>query len=294
MNEITKKPHPSEITWNNSSDPIRKICHLINLNGYIENEKQRKMFISNLVSSCGKDSFPAKQGCQPYGIVLAALKASEYNVNIDGVESCIVPYNGKPALVIMPTGMLKIIHSNPDVLHFSTHLVYKDEHFVYRPRDIENPIEHTQDHTQTKLPKDLIGAYCYYITKRGSHLIHGAYFMNESEINQHKACSKNHKMWNERKEDMWIKTVIKKTMKFAQLGIQLQINEGFEDDQGEYESTPTSSYTPSAPAPQTPPPAQKTQPVTPAASESVTINQEPAQQQDVEQTNVFDSFGDEV
>ena len=57
----------------------------------------------------------------------------------------------------------------------------------------------------------------------------------------------------------------------TQLGIQLQINEGFEDDQGEYESTPTSSYTPSAPAPQTPPPAQKTQPVTPAASESVTI-----------------------
>ena len=293
MNDITKKTHPSLITWG-SSDPIRQVFQSFNMNDYFETTKQQKIFINNVALNCGKNSFAAKQGCKPYDIALASLKAAEHNINIDGVESAVVPYNSKAALVIMPTGLLKIIHSNPDVLHFSTHLVYKDEHFVYRPRDIENPIEHTQDHTQIKLPKDLVGAYCYYITKRGSHLIHGAYFMNESEINQHKACSKNHKMWNDRKEDMWIKTVIKKTMKFAQLGIQLQINEGFEDDQGEYESTPTSSYTPSTPAQQTPPPAQKTQPVTPAASDSVTINQEPAQQQNTEQTNMFDAFGDEV
>lgn len=296
----------SDVSYKNTSYPMKTILNSNQMKTLVDNfsltPAQLKVLSFNLSKNCCKGSYLASQGVKPLDVAMIALEAAQYDINIDNVEAAIVPYNKKPTLQIMPLGILKLIGQNPNILKFEPFLVYGDEYFAYNPFSIEQPIEHEINFLDERNPQNITHAYVYYVINKGGHIVHGAYVMSKQEIEKHRNCSANYNksdnsssLWVTRREDMFKKTVLKKAAKFAPINLKSNIlHQDFNEDNQNNEPTPTSSYTPSAPAPQTPPPAQKTQPVTPAASESVTINQEPSQQQDVEQTNVFDSFGDEV
>ena len=305
MNEITKNTK----TVASGNNPIKQVLQQIDLSSFGLTKPQQQVLAINLTRNCGPGSYVYKEGCKAQDIVMIGLQASQLNINIDGVEGCIIPFANKkggtkkPALVIMTTGMLKIIHSNPDVLHFSTHMVYQDEYFKHNPFSIENPIEHDADTLNKKNPKDLIYAYCYYVVNRGGHKVHGAYVMNKHQIAEHKKCSKNETMWNDRTVDMWTKTVIRKTMKFAPLGIQNAIpddNSGYEDNQNyaeqdsAYESVPTEDFNPTpapAPAPVNNIPPNQTKPQEFVVEKQNNSNQGNSNQ---DLNDGFQEFGDDV
>lgn len=156
-------------------------------------------------------------------------KAAQTGLLVDGEQSAIVEFKGKPAFIPMYQGLLKLAYESGKIRNITSDVVYENDLFEYFYDEQGQHIKHS--------PKvfgdrgEVIGAYSAAITTDG--MIYVA-VMNMNEINAVKAVSRaqNGPWSGPFKNEMYKKTVFKRLFKVLPKSTELdQVIKAIKEDE---------------------------------------------------------------
>lgn len=177
-----------------------------NLPSTIKPEKFRNVVIT------AANMTPDLLGADRRSLIGACVKCAADGLVPDGREAALVMFNGKVQYMPMLAGVLKRARNSGEIASLTVQVVYRNDTFVWRPSDAENPITHDVGGLEVDRG-DPIGAYAIARLKDGSVM---AEVMNKAEIEKVRQVSraKGNGPWVQWWDQMARKTVLRRLSKY--------------------------------------------------------------------------------
>lgn len=181
---------------------------------------------------------PALVKCNPQSLFGAIIQASQLGLEVDNAlgHAYFVPFKNRRQhttdvqLIIGYRGFLDLAWRSQKVVGIDAEVVYSDDRFVYS-RGLNPTLEHTPHEGPER--GERTHAYCIFHLRDGGKVWR---VLTRDDVMKAKdfsaSAGRSDSPWNTHEDDMWRKTAIRATAKFAPLSIELQQAVGI-DEQSE-------------------------------------------------------------